>query len=106
MKLSVSVWEKQLLSWCNLECGEAALICRVIATAICDEPSEALDKNREPYASEFFVTGWFRHYCRAVGLEADFVMEQVKRANASDGEWSEAVKKIKEKDRREKAASG
>lgn len=75
MKLSQATWEKLLNRWSDIQdCGEKRLLCAVIAQAIADESAKA------SAFSGFFWTNGFVAYCRVLGLNHQFVIEQAKRA--------------------------
>lgn len=73
MKLSQSKWERVLLRWCEMEhTGEVRLLCAVIAEGIATQ-------DKDPW---FFSGGGFSAYCRAIGLDPEFVLRQIERADA------------------------
>lgn len=92
MRLTTSQWEKMILRWAPISATpEVRLLCAVLATAIAEEPADAGRRHRQPYAHGFFSDGGFERYCAVLGLHADFVMDQIKRASCFDDE-PEAVK--------------
>ena len=92
-KLSAYAWEKLLARWTGLQpTGEVKFICAIIASAIDEEPSEARLQHRRPFYSGFF-TGYFFKYCKILGLDPEFVIEQVERANSSDEKLDRAAAK-------------
>jgi len=69
-KVSVTQWSKLLTRWTGLSpTGEVRLICAVLADGVANSGRP----------SSFFPDG-FSAYCRLVGLNPEFVMEQVERA--------------------------
>ena len=74
MTLSRSHWEKLLLRWSGMHpTGEVKLICAVIADGICDVREQA----------RFFQNGGLAAYCSAIGLDVDFIKQQIDRAEAA-----------------------
>jgi hypothetical protein len=91
MNVSRSAWEKLLLHWCEMqETGEVKLMCAVIADGI-------IERVRHPW---FFSGGGFDKYCRAIGLDPEFVQQQIKRSEDYPGEWSEELRLIRDKDKK------
>lgn len=81
--LACITWRRMLEQWCPYEpTPEVRLVCWLLATAITDEPGEALDQGRQPFVGGFFAGG-FQAWCSLVRLNPQFVMEQIARANAS-----------------------
>ena len=75
MRVSRSQWEKLLARWCGMEAtGEVRLVCAVLADGI-------VEREKHPW---FFSGGGFATYCRAIGLDADYVQEQIARADACE----------------------
>lgn len=54
--------------------GEVRLVCAVLADGI-------VEREKHPW---FFSGGGFATYCRAIGLDADYVQEQIARADACE----------------------
>ena len=73
MELSRTQWERVLIRWCGLQqTPEVKLVCAVIADGIVD---------REKY-SWFIAAGCLDAWCRIIGLDPVFVLEQIQRAVA------------------------
>lgn len=72
LRLTNDQWAKLLLRWSGLKpTPEVRLVCAVIASGITGS-----DDDDGPW-----VCGqWFVAYCRLLGLDPDFVREQVARA--------------------------
>ena len=80
MNVSRSNWEKVLLRWCGMApTGEVKLICAVIADGI-------VERDKYPL---FFSGGGFDKYCKTIGLDPDFVEQQINRANMHVPEFAE-----------------
>lgn len=80
MRLSQMQWEKLLSRWSEFpECGEKRLVCAVIASAIAEEPKEAVEQGRYPYMGGFWKRG-FLQWCSAIALSPQFVLDQIKAA--------------------------
>lgn len=76
-RLPRRVWEKLLVRWCPMEATpEVNLVVWLLASAIADEPGEAARGGRKPFKGGFF-DGRFNAWCRAVGLNPRFVLEQI-----------------------------
>ena len=72
MKLSSNTWEKLLKRWLPFQSTpESNLIVAVIADGI-------VNRERESW---FFTNGGFETYCRIVGLDPEFVLQQIERAS-------------------------
>jgi hypothetical protein len=81
MNVSRSNWEKLLARWCGMQTtGEVKLICAVIADGI-------VDREKHPW---FFSGGGFDKYCRTIGLDPAFVLQQIKRAEKHDAQAVDA----------------
>jgi hypothetical protein len=61
--------------------GEVKLVCAVIASAIVEEPEDAIRAGRAPYRSGFF-DGPVSIWCALIGLDWQFVIEQAERLSA------------------------
>lgn len=55
---------------------EVRLVCSVLAEALAAELAHARARSLAPFASAFFTDGRFGMWCRAVGLNERFVLEQ------------------------------
>ena len=94
--LRLTEWQTLIEQWCPMrKSGEVQLICSVLAQAIADEPKYALDNDQVPYKTPFF-RGMFVAYCRLIGLDPVFVLEQIARANDSDVKRPKKPKEAKE----------
>lgn len=71
MELNRAQWERVLIRWCDLQATpEVRLTCAVIADGI-------VDREKLPW---FFERGCFDAWCRVIGLDTQFVLEQIQRA--------------------------
>ena len=73
MEPSRTQWERVLIRWCGLQqTPEVKLVCAVIADGI-------VDREKYPW---FIAAGCFDAWCRVIGLDTQFVLEQIQRAVA------------------------
>lgn len=73
MEPSRTQWERVLIRWCGLQpTPEVRLYCAAIADGI-------VDRKRDSW---FFERGCFDAWCRVIGLDPVFVLEQIQRAAA------------------------
>lgn len=73
MELSRTQWERVLIRWCDMPAlPEVKLTCAVIADGI-------VDREKYPW---FIAAGCFDAWCRVIGLDTQFVLEQIQRAEA------------------------
>lgn len=82
----VASWELLLKRWSEVpDCGEKRLLCRVIAEAICDAYRK--DGGMQLVASGAgFFGGPLKLYARVLGMDCQFVRDQVLRASIMVGE--------------------
>jgi len=87
---NAGTWEKLLMRWSDFPlCGEKRLVCAVIANAIADDKKDH-ELQSVALRTRFFQTG-LSAYCGAIGLDSEFVRDQVLLVASKVGETVEVT---------------
>ncbi len=87
MQVKQLSWNRLLRRWSvRSDSPERNLLISVIAQAITDECADAKQLRRAPHFRRGGFVEGMRGYCAAIGLDHEFLLEQLERAAAYQGD--------------------